>query len=309
MALLAACKQDEAPTDGAIALSVTLDEVEVGSRAAQYADPYRGSVPTPAKPLDVKALFSLTSGTYTHAPAGETSLPCHTTIHYESAIPTYPEAWSGNVLKYPTTNEPVYCVGLYPKEGWTVSPDGKSASHALDGYTDIMFAEQIEGKWTSHFGAQLYKHKLAWLKINVVAVNNDAPVFWGDLKEIYIETPDGVTIELYNTSAGKAQFTYNTTTLLVPTYEGSLPLTTTIKDIGSVLCAPALSYKVHVKTEKEERVVDVPLTDLHGNPLTVADNAAGKQYAIELYFHPFSVIEALCTLQSWEYKDDNIYLE
>lgn len=305
-----ACTESEVyRKDDSIRLAVSVDGVDVSTRAAQHAQLYEGTVPSPSNPLDAAVLFSTVSGEYRHAPAGPTYLPCHTTIHYTSAVPTDPAPWSGNNLKYPTSDVPVYCVGLYPKEGWTVSGDGKKAVFdGFDGFQDIMFAEQISGRWSSHFSGQTYEHLLSWLKVCVVAVDAESPVFWGKLKQISVETGSEVEIVLYDSGNGGAKVSY-AGSCTPQVFDGDHQLNTSIYEVGSVLCTPALSYTFNVRTEKEEKSVEVTLMDKNSNPLTSAEQAVGKQFVVELYFHPFSIIEGDCTLQAWEYKEDNFYLK
>ena len=300
---------DTYQNDGNIRLSVAIDGVDVSTRAAQYAEPYEGSVPTPSNPLEAAVWFSTIPGVYEHDPASPTWLPCHTTIRYESSVPKDPDPWQGNNLKYPTSNDPVYCVGMVPKTGWSVSGDGKTATYDnLDGFTDVLFARQITGKWSEHFGAQVYEHVLTWIKVSVVAMDLNAPVFWGDLKRISIESGSKVDITLFDQTEGKSLISYSGNAEHV-VFDDSMELNTQINEVGSVLCTPALSYDINVTTEKETKTINVVLLDEYGNPLTSVEDAVGKQFIIELYFHPFSVIEGDCTLQSWEYKDDNIYLK
>lgn len=295
--------------DGSIRLSVCVDKVDVSTRGTQVAHPFEGTVPSPSNPLETALLFSMTSGVYQHSPALPTCLPCHTTIKYENAVPKDPDPWEGHNLKYPTDDAPVYCVGLCPKTGWAISDDGRTATYdALDGFTDVMFSQQISGSWSSHFGVQTYDHLLTWLKVCLVAVDAEAPQFWGNVRKVSIETESQVDIVLYDAESADSKVSYSGS--IEPlVYEGDYELTTSIFEVGSVLCAPALSYTLKVQTEKEERTVEAALVNSSGELLNSLSEAAGRQFVIELYFHPFSVIEGECSLASWEYKGENFYLK
>lgn len=302
---------NEGLVGGEITLSAGTETVGVTTRADVPSPvPYEGTGPQQGDRLDAKVLFSTSSGIYMNAPEEPTYLPCHTFIHYENASPKDPEPYNGNKLKYPTNDDTVYCTGLYPMEGWTVSDDGITASHPMDGSTDLMFAEQIEGCWSSHFGRQTYRHLLSWLKIFTCGTSHDSSWFWGEITRISISTGNEVVIELYNNEIHGSRITYGGTETEFPVFEGSHPLHITIHEIGSMFACPALSYTITVETSKAgTKSLTLPLADDKGNALTSIDQAAGKLFILELYFHPMDVIEGRCTLKAWDNKEENIFLK
>ena len=61
------------------------------------------------------------------------------------------------------------------------------------------------------------------------------------------------------------------------------------------------SIKLTIKAE-DGRIATVDVNSAEGFK-------SGCQYIVVLYFDSLSVVDALCTLESWENQNDNLYLE
>lgn len=297
---------EQADDSALISLRAAIGEAAVSTRAVSKAEAFKGTVATEQNPLEAIVLFSTEAGVYRHAPAGPTYLPCHSKVTFTDDSYQYPEKYNGFNLKYPTDNATVYCVGMSPADGeWEISDDGRYARHHIDGNDDLMFAECREGSWSNHFEPHLYKHQLTWLKLCVYGTDSDVDAFWGSIESLTVESKDSLIISL---SDGKASFSNTGDSICA--FEGTHQLTATLHEIGSVFCAPALEYKITVKTRKAgERTIVIKLQDLGGDELTDPADAAGNLFVIELGFTPFAIIEGECVLNPWEYQDENLYLK
>ena len=73
------------------------------------------------------------------------------------------------------------------------------------------------------------------------------------------------------------------------------------QQLGSLFCAPAISYDITVKTVNLPlgKTVNVNLTKMDGTTPTVAD-ITGKVIVVTLTFLPLNMIDASCTLVDWE---------
>ena len=287
-----------------IGVSAYLTAPLVTTRTAASANPYLGTTPSVDNMLDASVWFSNTSGTY-EAGGTPNILPRHTEVQFNSSGTVYPES---DVLLYPPSGT-VYCVGLYPYSTteWTNTDasgtaSNTHASHAIDGSQDLMFAPEIEGTLASRFGALAFTHQLTWLKINVIAENNNAISSWGNVTDITVTSPGNrLTVDL---STGTASC--NSTPTDIKAFEGSSALKITSQQFGSVFCAPATSYNMTVTTTNGGLINLGSIALKQADETTLVPDAAyakGKMFVITLNFKPISMVEATCTLTYW----DDIY--
>ena len=250
--------------------------------------------------------FSRDGEVYAHAPQAPTYLPFRTSLTYlEGATTVYSGANMTNPLTYPLGGDAltVYCVGLFPANGWKVADDNRSVERAIDGETDLMFAARVAGTWESPLPRQTYRHLLTWVGVTIRPTSPETETYWGKVTSVQLVNPsDGITIRL-----GSGDMTYNKKPSRLELLAGALPLGVTIQDLGSKLCAPALSYQLIVKTEKWERTVSVVLKNLDGTDFT--GDASGKQFIINLYFYPFNVIQAESFLVPWNEQNEDLELK
>lgn len=284
--------------EDAIRLKVAVTSVD--TKAAAEAVPYRGTTPTKENPLNAHVFFSTQSGVYPHDPVSPYNLPARSKVEFVDATFTYPDMVNGENMIYPAGDVPVYCVGLAPSDDkWTVSADNKVASHEIDGSVDLMYAPQITGKWSQHFPMQEYRHALTWIKIAVCATDVYAKDFWGDITEIEIESSSMMNLEL-----ATGALSYSDKQTQITAFEGTYELKPTICEIGSVFCSPEQKLIITIKSERitnKKVIIQLPSQSVL--------EETGKMYIVELYFNSFDVVEGKCSIQPWEYQDENISMK
>ncbi len=316
---------DERAGSRDIRLGAAVGDMPVSSRAV--ADPYLGSTPSAANPFKAAVWFRKVVGDYTNSPEADTNLPVHTSVTFDGPQLEYvygDAASSQNSLKYPTDDSEVCCVGLYPDdEGWETT-DNVTASHKIDGTADLMFAKEISGNWNSPFSTQRYDHLLTWVKINICATSHEAVDAWGKILHIYISSDHEVEIDLEN---GTCKYIPATSgEVYLPTmHKGAedhpdtpIVLSTATQEVGSVLCSPKTEYTLKIVSQnksgnEETRIITMNLTLMNDDDtitdVTNYEDAIGKCFVFSLYFTPYSVIEGVCALNSWNNQNDDIYLQ
>ena len=273
----------------------------MGVTTRATATPYQGTTPSGSNVLDASVWFSTISGTY-EAGGTPNALPRHTEIQFNSTGLVYPVS---DVLLYPESGT-VYCVGLYPysasawvNEDASGAADNTKASHAINGTDDLMFAPQVSGSKASPISSPLaFTHQLTWLKINVQAESHSAKLAWGNITAISVTSPGNkLTVDL---SAGTASC--NSTTTDISAFSGSQELKISLQQLGSVFCAPAATYNISVTTANlGTKNLSVGLKGLDGTtPVGSADAAKGKMFVITLSFSDVDMIDATCSLNTWE---------
>jgi len=324
-----ACSEIGADTcagNGDIRLSAAVGDMQISSRVV--ANPYLGSVPSADNPFKAAVWFRKNAGGYANSPEPELNLPIHTGVAFEGTGLEYvyrDTVNNTNPLKYPTDDKEIYCVGFYPDDGEWNTKDNVTVSHRIDGTDDLMFAKEISGKWSSHFGTQSYDHLLTWIKINICATSHEAVDAWGKILRIYISSDREVQIDLQTgTRTYLPASTGNEADAFIPTmYKEDddpepITLSTATQEVGSVLCSPETEYTLWIVSEnksdeKERRTVNMKLTLMNEDD-TITDvthetQAIGKCFVFSLYFTPYKVVEGVCTLNSWNNQNDDIYLQ
>lgn len=124
----------------------------------------------------------------------------HATADFDSGAPQLLDQ-----AVYPQSGTPVFFVGLHPQTGWQAGSDDMSASFTFDGSNDVMFAPRIEGKYASGSTAEnpvfdvpelKFWHMLTWLKVRMIAEDEQAMSAWGKIKDIKIESKNHVSIDI-----------------------------------------------------------------------------------------------------------------
>ena len=253
--------------------------------------------------MEATVWFNTEIGVYpdNQSPTPPTYLPYRANVKYATNGPTtiYVAGNTNQVLAYPTDNSPVYCVGFYPQDGWTTTDNtNEVATHSINGTEDLMFAAENHGTWGEPFEVQTYRHLLTWLTIIVHATDVDAANSWGDIESLSVVNPNSsVNVEMGGTGA----ISYVGNPNVVPE---SAPLVGDLSivanHLGDVLCAPAVTYKLKVKTvNTAEKEIEITLKNEHGGALTDPAYAIGKQFIVNLYFNSFNDISAMCSLIPW----------
>jgi len=374
LAVTAACSEstpDESAMNRNIVLEATVGELHVSSRA--YANAWTAS----ATELKADVWFRKGDGEYGPDPGADETLPVKTSVTFKSdnnwqASVKYKDPNDNNELElnYPTDKLDVCCIGMYPGADpennigskWTTT-DNQTFSAEINGDDDLMFAPEISGNWGDRFPKQRYKHLLAWIKINVCAYSHEAIKTWGKIKQISIESYSKVTVKpgatvsvnddsKINIGEGgqsalciyeKQDPDGNPDTpdpywiKTINNEEGFKLESTTLKEVGSVLCFPVRDekkstenaednkkyYWVKLKIESEGREPQMvylmlntitQYTDKDGNiikedikDVEKAEELMGKCFVLSLYFTPYNiVIEGECTLDPWIDQNEDI---
>lgn len=301
-----------------IRLNAVVDEVKMMSR---------NSVSATNDTMQAAVWFSLQSGKYPSelpdslksnptmaALSAESNVPIHTVIKFKSGVASSPEVdEEENRPRYPTSGT-VYCVGFIPTD-WSTDAGDSTVSRQITGTEDLMFAPQIEGSWNAPFRIQRFRHLLTWLKINVCATTAEAGNYWGNLKKITLsDVPDSLTIDLTKTESGfrlRDAVAFSDTTHVEILDTTGIELGITTKEVVSTFCHPQKSYKLMIECENGRTgEVQINLNALgsnHNISVEQKDFPAGLQYVLTLYFHPFNVVEGVCTLKEWDAHNEDLY--
>lgn len=313
-----------------ISLSAVVDEVKILSRGTDD-DAYTGTVPSMDNELEAAVWFSLESGKYlSELPADasdeviqlkqETNIPVHSEILYQSGSATFPKSISdADKPRYPINGQSVYCVGFYPKTDWSLTDaTATKAQHAISGEEDLMFAPQISGSWNQHFTTQRYRHLLTWLKVCVCATSTEAGYYWGKLKKITLkDVPNTLTIDLskaegtsFNLQETVEYSSENRSIDILDSTDG-IDLAITTQDVASVFCKPQARYRLSVECMNGKTTeIEIELKPLDADDpdnTTLLAYPAGLQYVLILYFHPYNVVEGVCTLNAWNAQNEDLY--
>ena len=245
------------------------------------------------------------------AMSAESNVPIHTVIKFKSGVAASPDTVETARPRYPTEGS-VYCVGFIPSVGWNTEAGDSTVTRKVLGTEDLMFAPQIEGSWNSHFPTQRFRHLLTWLKINVCATTAEAGNYWGKLKKITLfKVPTQLTINLNrnegdNFNLRNAVAFSDTTDVDILDTQTGVDLGVTIKEVTSTFCHPQQTYKLIIECENG-MTKDVPITLSSLTGEEISNFPSGLQYVLTLYFHPFNVVEGVCTLKEWNAQNEDLY--
>ena len=164
-----------------------------------------------------------------------------------------------------------------------------------------MYAPQISGKWNQQFGTAnnslVFQHMLTWLKVVICATSYDAIDAWGSVTSITLNTAKEIELSPIDNSV-----TFSSDQQTFELLNTPKELSILQNNAGSVFIAPSSdSIKLTIKAE-DGRIATVHVNSAEGFK-------SGCQYIVVLYFDSLSVVDALCTLESWENQNDNLYLE
>lgn len=190
---------DEGGDDRSIYLSATL-EGGAASRA-----PYSQTVPSVDKPLHSAVWASTTSkkypdGTlYGNSEADNFEVAVHSEATFRSG-----EKQLLRYAIYPHNQQPVYFVGLHPQSAaWTtVAQENNVAQCTFTGKEDVMYAPEVSGTYvsTEDVASRVvtlhYYHLLTWLRLKVIAEDEEVVAAWGKIKRITVKSKNSLTIDL-----------------------------------------------------------------------------------------------------------------
>ena len=299
---LAACsRMEDGPEGRNVMMKVSVGDVAVGTKAVT-AKPYEGSDPG-ENPLGASLWFSLQSGQYATAIPTDTDtyIPCHTDVTFTTSDIT-PILYNGNetqALKYPTNGDYIYCVGFYPQDVWSWDATYRFTAE-LTGSEDLMFAPEIRGKWDAQFGTSAdnslrFSHLLTWFKVVICAYTHDAARVWGAINSISLSTASQVRV----TKADGTAVSFAGEQVLT-IMDAPIELSINQEEAGSIFCAPSSAITLNITT-----IEGITAT----KEMTVQGGfKAGYQYVMLLYFNELAIVDGICTLNSWDNQNDNLYL-
>ena len=323
---LSSCTEqlDINPIDKAITLRAEVENVMPATRSGSYAEPVADN------DITATVWFSTVPGKFPDGPKNEsTNIPGHYKINFEGEKAVFPNVTNENERpRYPIpdksgTVQEVYCVGFYPSTDWAhvegTESNPSKATHKITGFEDLMFAPPIQGNWNNHFDRQKFLHLLTWLKVCVCATTTEAGNYWGKLKRITLKNvPSGLQIN--NLSKMQSQYIDNGKLILTARdvspisdrfspnifiNDDGIDLGTNIQDIGSIFCYPHPSDTLEIECENgTTKDIPIELKALSGSTINFP---AGFQYVLTLYFHPFNVVEGVCTLNAWDAQNEDLY--
>ena len=332
-AILMSCNEGEAQApndpDGAricLRSAIGKSRSDWGTRASIAADAYYETVPTENHPLFADVWFSTVSGSYPGtqvASKPDNYIDVHRQIEYMDGSSTYPEPVDNVYLQYPLDESvPVYCVGFYPQNAWSVSDDGLRATATVNGKDDLMFATQIEGKKLDgdflSSKQQLYRHLQTWIKVSVHADESVSPEAWGKITRIRVRSKANMTVTLGNTTDGAPDCDEEDTwiTAYEAGEEGGHAFNTTVEEIGSVFVTPVTGTgdspavcDVEVTTEKvpEPKVATIRMLDYDGQPYL--GNTIGNLFVLIVDLKTPVIIEGTATLTPWSDEESRLTLD
>lgn len=319
--VVSGCNGKISPEKRGIRLNVGVSGLDTETKAP-FVD-----VPSNENQFKAFVWFSNTPGTYPVSPSEDENLPNRIVSTFISENATDIKDESGKLLQYPISNggkTKVYCTGFYPSDGWSIVDDSQnpySVTHAIDGESDLMFAEQIAGSYQENFGDFTFKHLLTWISFNASATSVDAAAIWGNITKLTITTPQSsLTVTLSGSIGTPSTVNYSGETSVITVTETSTPLSIKAVDLGSALCSPPYSKVIDSKTYYGydisvstygigTKAIFVPLYDTDSQPITDPQAAIGKQYVISLYFNEVSVVSGVCTLKYWEDEREDLYVD
>ena len=331
-AILMSCNEGEAQapndTDGAricLRSAIGKSRSDWGTRASIVAEAYYETVPTENHPLFADVWFSTESGSYPGtrgASKPDNYIDVHRQIEYMDGSSTYPEPVENVYLQYPLDESvPVYCVGFYPQNAWSVSDDGHYATATVNGKDDLMFATQIEGKKLDgdflSSKQQVYRHLQTWIKVSVHADESVSPEAWGKITRIRVRSKENMTVTLGNTTDGAPNCDGDTwITAYEAGEEGGHAFDTTVEEIGSVFVTPVTGTEgtpavcdIEVTTEKvpEPKVATIRMLDYDGQPYL--GNTIGNLFVLIVDLKTPVIIEGTATLTPWSDEESKLTLD
>ncbi len=315
-------------TDKAITLRAEVENVMPATRNSNYATPVSDNN------ITATVWFSTVQGNFNpNNKDPETNIPGHYEIDFKGEAAVFPNVANENERpRYPIPDKngvvkDVYCVGFYPSTGWeyiegTGDENSSKATHTITGFEDLMFAAPISGNWNNHFDRQRFTHLLTWLKVCVCTTTTEAGNYWGKLKKItLVDVPSGLQINdlskmqseytdgklteddvppLYNKDSEGKKIENSPAILDNP---NGIDLGINIQDVGSIFCYPQSSYTLKIECEYGTVSKKIDLKAFEGT----IGFPAGMQYTLTLYFHPFNVVEGVCTLNAWDAQNEDLY--
>lgn len=257
------------------------------------------------------------------------------------AIHSYADFNSGepqllNTAVYPQSGTPVHFVGLHPQGNWNVSDDGTKASYTFDGSQDVMFAAKITGTYADPNAEDLifdvpvlrFLHLLTWIKVKMIAEDEDTAKAWGKIKEMKITSQNNVAIALDKDYSFDNCVTFSSDNGgLIPLHKkGSndvfpdtggyqlqyYPQSDAPAEVAYVLCSPVIAddieiengtevtvpeYAIHIETER--RKISLPIDLRISESRYFTGSTRSRCFTINLIFKMGNAIVVSAEVEDW----------
>lgn len=289
--------------------------------------PYTLTAPTVDYPLHATVYASTHNNAYPNSgdngQGGSETVAIHTTANFQNSGP---QLLNGAIYPKKSNGDPydVNFVAFYPQTPWTAQADGTKTEFTFDGSQDVMFAPQIVGRYGAGYPTISFKHLLTWLRISIMAENEDVSIAWGKIKSIKIKSKNHVTVDLSHTDSNVANLvTYDNDTPLpfyatgsnntiFPNASGYTLPYDKFHEVAYVLCAPVVApvvevidgvdtevgeYLLYIESEKRNALVPIYL---YKDATTRFDKSTrAHRFDIKLLFHMGSSVSASGAVVDW----------
>lgn len=356
--LITACRKDDIPKSIGEGSPIYLSAVAEGSDVTRT--PYEYTVPNDSEDGVLHAAIwassyrSGTEGNYTYTypnpnpplngkngigdTAGQVAI--HATADFDSG---YPQLLDQAV--YPQSGTPVFFVGLHPQTGW--ESNNEKATFTFDGSQDVMFAPRIEGKYADTstndnlvFDVPELKfwHLLTWLKVRMVAEDEDTMKAWGEITSVKITSRNQVNIDISREDdMTEGKINLGCITYMDSGNNGLLPLRAVgsndvfpsssgyqlkyiqygdnIKnhEVAYVLCSPVIAvestvedgkdvtvpeYTLHIETKN--RKIELPIDLMRNDTNFYIGDTRAKCFTLNLTFKMGNTIVVTAEVEDWK---------
>lgn len=322
--LVTSCTKTAIPEGSNIYLCATLHNPDLAK------SPFEGSVPTSATPLNAIVLASTRQHEYPNTGDNGTNANGDVAVHSPARFQSSASQLLSGAL-YPTKIPTVYVyfTSLHPQSGWDITPT--SASFQFNGSQDVMFAPETKGSYGSNPMPILnYHHLLTYLKVKIGAESEDVSVAWGKIRNITLESSNGVTVALDRDYTYENCVSLGATTTDMPFYkpgsdirfpdaEGfNIPYTLENAQYSCyTICAPVKAEKYdEVEFNLSGNIVRIPeyyitITSVNRSITVPVDlrvpnedyydgSTHGKLFTLNLSFLMGSNIAVSATVSDWE---------
>ncbi len=313
IALLASCtSHDEVqPSRVPVYIGATVEGQQQETRA-----PYTLTAPSKTSPLSAAVWMSTTQHSFPGDQLGANgnenapSIAYHNTATFTGAS----KQLLNDQLFYPTSDIPVYFVGLYPQTAWTAGDAsglrGSLGYCTFDGKMDVMFAQEVSNHYSTAptYPILAFRHLLTWLRFKVCADSQESADAWGKVTDIKIKSRNRLTMSF---QTGSLSFNGDPVTMSAYTSEDqtftsqAVELYTTPFEVAYVLAEPVTAtnsgneYTLVVSTEGRKDV-EVPINLKAKNNTDFVGNTAGHQFTITLKFANGDNIMTTVAVTPWE---------
>lgn len=313
IALLASCTSDDEVQLSRVPIYIgaTVEGPQVATRA-----PYTLTAPSKINPLNAAVWMSTTTHSFPDSQLGKGDENAPSIAYHNTATITGSDKQLLNdQLFYPTSDIPVYFVGLYPQANWTAREtygvQGSVADYTFDGKTDVMYAPEVSNHYTTAptYPVLNFRHLLTWLRFRVSADSQESADAWGKVTSIAVKSRNRLTLSF---TTGHVEF--NGDPVNMPAYtsadqvftDQAVELYATPVEVAYVLAEPVTAttagdeYTLVIKTEGRQEAAEVPINLRTKTNTDFEGSTAGHQFTITLKFANGDNIMTTVAVEAWD---------